>query len=224
MNDRRRKRHALAACLLLIGLLALGAGTFAALRYGREIHTRLRYGIKTVHSPIDQNGNGLDDLTDLVRGARAYIRTQPEYVDSYYAGGYPPDGEGVCTDVIWRAFQAAGYDLKAMLDEDVRRAPAAYSIQSIDTNIDFRRVANLRVFFERSGCQSLPTDLSDWSQWQPGDVVVFDGHIAILSDRRGKDGRPFILHHAGYGAFEEDALDYKPILAHFRWIILPESQ
>ena len=33
-----------------------------------------------------------------------------------------------------------------------------------------------------------------------------------------------ILHHAGYGAFEEDALDYKPILAHFRWIILPESQ
>ena len=69
-----------------------------------------------MHSPIDRNGNGLDDLTDLVRGARAYIRTQPEYVDSYYAGGYPPEGEGVCTDVIWRAFQAAGYDLKAMLD------------------------------------------------------------------------------------------------------------
>lgn len=222
MSDKRKKRHALAACLLFIGLLALG--TFAALRYGQEIHTRLRFGIQTVHSPIDRNGNGLDDLTDLVRGARAYIRTQPEYVDSYYAGGYPPEGEGGCTDVIWRAFQAAGYDLKAMLDEDVRRDPAAYSIQSIDTNIDFRRVANLRVFFERSGCQALSTDLVDWSQWQPGDIVVFNGHIAIVSDRRNKDGRPFILHHAGYGAFEEDALDYKPILAHFRWTGLPESQ
>ena len=162
---------------------AWGWGTLAALRYGQEIHTRLRFGIQTVHSPIDRNGNGLDDLTDLVRGARAYIRTQPEYVDSYYAGGYPPEGEGVCTDVIWRAFQAAGYDLKAMLDEDVRRDPVAYSIQSIDTNIDFRRVANLRVFFERSGCQALSTDLVDWSQWQPGDIVVFNGHIAIVSDR-----------------------------------------
>ena len=111
-----------------------------------------------------------------------------------------------------------------MVDEDIRRAPAAYAIQSIDTNIDFRRVANLRVFFERSGCQALPTDLVDWSQWQPGDIVVFDGHIAIVSDRRNEDGRPFILHHAGYGAFEEDALDYKPILAHFRWTGLPESQ
>ena len=30
--------------------------------------------------------------------------------------------------------------------------------------------------------------------------------------------------HNGYGAFEEDALDYKPILAHFRWTGLPESQ
>ena len=84
-------------------------------------------------------------------------------------------------------------------------------------------MTNLRVFFERSGCQALPTDLSDWSQWQPGDIVVFDGHIAIVSDRRNKDGRPFILHHAGYGAFEEDALDYKPILAHFRWVGLPDS-
>lgn len=83
-------------------------------------------------------------------------------------------------------------------------------------------MANLRVFFERSGCQALTTDLSDWSQWQPGDIVVFDGHIAILSDRRNTDGRPFILHYAGCGAFEEDALDYKLILTHFRWIIEPQ--
>lgn len=217
MKEQRKKRRALAACLLCIGLLA--AGTLVTLRYGREIETRLRFGIRTVHSPTDQNGNGLDDLTDLLRGARAYIRTQPAYVDGYYAGGYPPEGEGVCTDVIWRAFLAAGYDLKAMVDEDIRRAPSAYPLSgTIDSNIDFRRVNNLRVFFERSGCQALTTELSDWSEWQPGDIVVFEGHIAIVSDRRNAEGRPYILHHAGYGPFEEDALDYKPIVAHFRWI------
>lgn len=101
MSDKRRKRHARSACLLFIGLLALG--TFLALRYGREIHVRLRFGIKTVHSSIDRNG--LDDLTWCA--VRPYIRTRPECVAPCCAGGYPP--EGICTDVIWRTFHAAGW-------------------------------------------------------------------------------------------------------------------
>ena len=32
----------------------------------------------------------------------------------------PPDTEGVCTDVIWRAFKNAGYSLKDMVDEDIK--------------------------------------------------------------------------------------------------------
>lgn len=203
--------------LLLAALLGALAWLYA--RHGRELYTWLRFGIRTVHSPLDANANGLDDLADLVEGARAYIRTQPEYRDGYYDGGYPPEGEGVCTDVIWHAFQAAGYDLKAMVDEDIRSAPDAYPLGgTIDANIDFRRVVNLNVFFSRSGCQQLTCELGSWAEWQPGDIVVFDGHIAILSDRRNAEGRPFIIHHAGYGAFEEDALDYKPILAHYRWV------
>lgn len=219
MKRKRKMRRALAACLTLGLLLALGAlGRYLA-ENGRALCVRLRFGIETVISPLDANQNGRDDLTDLVLGAREYILTQPEYVDGYYAGGYPPEGEGVCTDVIWHAFLAAGYDLKALVDEDIRRATDAYPLSGqIDTNIDFRRVANLLVFFERSGCQKLSCELGDWAEWQPGDIVIFEGHIALVSDRRNDEGRPFILHHAGYGAFEEDALDYKKIVGHYRWI------
>ena len=41
--------------------------------------------------------------------------------DKYYSGGYPPDSEGVCTDVIWRALKNAGYSLKDMVDADMQR-------------------------------------------------------------------------------------------------------
>lgn len=215
---RTRRRLLRAVCLLLLAACLCAGGLLVA-RHGREIETWLRFGIRTVHSQVDANQNGRDDLADLVLGARAYILTQPEYRDGYYDGGYPPEGEGVCTDVIWHAFQAAGYDLKALVDADIRSAPGEYPLKDgqIDTNIDFRRVVNLNVFFARSGCQQLTCELGDWAEWQPGDIVIFEGHIALISDRRNEEGRPYILHHAGYGAFEEDALDYKPILAHYRW-------
>ena len=219
MARKQKKRRALTACLVFGLLLALGAGGWYLREHGRALYVRLRFGIETVTSPLDANRNGRDDLTDLVLGAREYILTQPEYVDGYYAGGYPPEGEGVCTDVIWHAFFAAGYDLKALVDEDIRRATDAYPLSGqIDTNIDFRRVTNLLVFFERSGCQKLSCETGDWAEWQPGDIVIFEGHIALVSDRRNDEGRPDILHHAGYGAFEEDALDYKTIVGHYRWI------
>jgi uncharacterized protein YijF (DUF1287 family) len=29
----------------------------------------------------------------------------------------------------------------------------------------------------------------------PGDIVLYDGHIAICSDRRNSRGLPYIIHH-----------------------------
>lgn len=69
----------------------------------------------------DKDGDGINDLDDILQGARKDAVNRPAYRSAYYAGGYPPDDEGVCSDVVWRAFKNAGYDLKAMIDVDIRR-------------------------------------------------------------------------------------------------------
>ncbi|MHC1719990.1 MAG: DUF1287 domain-containing protein [Clostridiaceae bacterium] len=178
------------------------------------------FGITVAKSQNDCNNNGIDDYTDILLGARADADNRPRYRSDYYQGGYPPDTEGVCTDVIWRAFKNAGYLLKDMVDEDIENNVDDYPRVngSPDPNIDFRRVPNLKVFFERHAL-SLTLDPEKTDQWQPGDIVTYgDKHIAIVSDRRNKDGRPYIIHNLGQYNREEDALTSKVISGHFRFI------
>ena len=137
-------------------------------------------------------------------------------------GGYPPDNEGVCTDVIWRAFKNAGYSLKDLVDEDIKNNTSAYyRVENRpDPNIDFRRVPNLKVYFERNAI-NLTTDINQIEEWQPGDIVVFgSNHIAIISDKRNKKGIPYIIHNANQPQREEDALEfwnkYNEITGHYR--------
>ena len=66
------------------------------------------FGIATLHSRTDYNANGVDDYTDFLLGARRDAENHPQYDGAYYDGGYPPEDIGVCTDVVWRAFRAAG--------------------------------------------------------------------------------------------------------------------
>ena len=204
---------------LLIIILAVLLATIllCVILRGQEILMLMRFGVFTVHSAHDADHDFIDDATDFMLSARKYIETQPIYDSTYFTGGYPPEDRGVCTDVIWRGLQGAGYDFKAMIDQDIAENPSAYPLPGgmPDINIDFRRVVNLRVYFERHW-QSLTVDMTDIGQWQPGDVVVYDGHVAVVSDKRNESGYPYIIHHAGYGPFEEDALDYKPILGHYR--------
>lgn len=164
-----------------------------------------------VKSPTDYNGNGIDDTTDIVIGARKDAEAEPAYDDGYYAGGYPPADRGACTDLVWRAFREAGYDLKAMVDADVAAHPQAYRAVAPkpDPNIDFRRTGVLDVFFKRYG-QSLTTDPTDHAQWQPGDIVTFETtkHIAVVSDRASRvTGTPYLLHNMGVPGRDNDYLD-----------------
>ena len=101
----------------------------------------------------DKDGDGNLDLEDIIEGARLDVVNKSRYKDAYYSGGYPPEDEGVCTDLIWRAFQNAGYDLKAMMDKDIRENESKYPriTGAPDPNIDFRRVPNHIVFFSRFG-------------------------------------------------------------------------
>ena len=211
---RRRKRWLpVLLTLLLVMVLATTGYLFLP-----EAWAYVRHGVKTVRSGSDYDHDLLDDSMDMMLGARFYVWTQPVYDDSYVSGGYPPEGRGVCTDVIWKAFRAAGYDLKAMVDADIAGNPSAYPLPGgvADPNIDFRRVVNLEVFLRRHAL-TLTTDADEIDQWQPGDMVIYHGHVAMLSDRRNAEGVPYIIHHTGRGAFEEDKLTYQRIIGHYRW-------
>lgn len=185
--------------------------------YSDKVYSAEDFGITELYSENDADGDSVDDYHDIMLGARAYIETSPKYKSEYYEGGYPDDGIGVCTDVIWRAFMAAGYDLKSLVDTDIAENPSSYTtIETPDPNIDFRRVKNLKIFFDRNA-EVLSDELDDPADWQPGDIVVFKNHIAVCSDKRSADGIPFIIHHDGRGAREADDIGSYNIVGHYRW-------
>jgi len=173
------------------------------------------FGIETYKSLVDKDGDGIDDQTDFLQSVRNYIATKPKYKSKYYRTGYPDDGFGVCTDVIAFGLRGAGYDLMELVNADIKANKKIYQVDVVDKNIDFRRVNNLRIFFERNA-KSLTTDLTDIKEWQGGDIIVFKTHIGVVSDKRNWRGIPFIIHNGGFH-FEEDILEYRTdIVGHFR--------
>ncbi len=221
-SDTRSPRRLGFLAKLLLGLLLLIGAASAILLWPERYYTGEELGIMELYSDHDEDGDGLDDLTDLVLGARAYIATDPHYKSKYYDGGYPDDGLGVCTDVIWQAFMAAGYPLKDLVDADIRQAPDAYPFIPIpDGNIDFRRVNTLDTFFRRHA-QVLSNDFDNPEEWQGGDIVVFGDreHIGLCSDRRNRDGIPFLIHHGNpvEDAVERNQMYRHPVTGHFRWV------
>lgn len=184
----------------------------------RKTYSAEDFGITTVTSSIDRNRNGVDDYTDILLGARQDALSHPKYDGRYFDGGYPPDNIGVCTDVIWRAFKNAGYCLRDMIDKDIQLRPEAYpNVTSRDINIDFRRVANLKVFFEEYAV-SLTLDPDGIEEWQPGDIVIFnDDHIGIISDKRNSHGVAYVIHNAGQPVREENYLSRSTITGHYRF-------
>lgn len=186
----------------------------------RRLPDRYSGKIPAYVSELDQDADGIDDQTDILQSAWEYLATRPEYKSRYYDGGYPDDGYGVCTDVVAFALKGAGYDLSALVDHDIRTNYDDYNVETPDANIDFRRVRNLLVYFQHHAL-SLSTDPNETSEWQGGDIVVFNEHIGIVSDRRNRFGVPYLIHH--YGPFqryyEEDVLSMRTdILGHYRFI------
>ena len=173
------------------------------------------FNIKTYTSLIDKDNDGIDDQTDILNNVYEYIKTNPKYKSKYYASGYPDDGYGVCTDVVAFGLKGAGYDLMELVNEDIKNN---YNIDTIDKNIDFRRVQNLKIYFENNAI-SLTTDIYDIESWQGGDIVIFQNHIGIVSNNRNKNGVAFIIHHANpfQKYYEEDILESRDdIIGHYR--------
>ena len=198
-------------------------GAFIVLKYfgllPEKTYSAKKFNIETIQSSTDFDGDGIDDYTDLMLGARLDAKNHPTYDGTYYEGGYPPEDIGVCTDVVWRAFKNAGYCLKDMVDMDVAAHVEDYPrVERPDPNIDFRRVKNLRVYFNKYAI-SLTTDINQIEEWQPGDIVIFgaDKHIGIVSDKRNSDGQPYILHNGGQPNREEDYLKRSEVTGHYRF-------
>jgi uncharacterized protein len=195
---------------------------------GKQTNT---LNIPRIELDSDYDNDGIKDLDDIIEGARKDAKNKPRYKSAYYSGGYPPDDEGVCTDTIWRALDNAGYNLKKMLDKDIKDNIKDYPRVNgkPDPNIDFRRVLNLIPFFKKYATNLTIKvklgNVKNLTEWQGGDIVVYGkpvNHIAIISDIRRKDGVPYIIHNGSPYTKEEDALLYwhnnvSPIIHHFRF-------
>jgi uncharacterized protein YijF (DUF1287 family) len=174
--------------------------------------------------------SGSPFLDKLVEAAIERTSHEVRYDQSYFKIDYPngdvPEGVGVCTDEVIRAYRAVGVDLQREVHEDMERDFAAYprkwGLKKTDSNIDHRRVPNLSVFFEQQGA-SLP--VSDTARdYKPGDVVTWDlgggmTHIGIVVNvpSDADETRLQIVHNIGAGPRMEDVLFGWKITGHYRY-------
>ena len=166
----------------------------------------------------------------VANSARAQVGVTTSYDPAYTRIAYPngdvPKERGVCTDVVVRAFRAAGVDLQVKVHEDMRanfRAyPRNWGLRRPDSNIDHRRVPNLQRFFQRQGHAVAVSARA--SEYRTGDVVSWKlpnglDHIGVVSSTRvggGPESRPLVVHNIGAGAREEDVLFAWPQTGHYR--------
>ncbi len=213
-----KKRLILIFVLLFVLLLVL---TYLLYLFNFIPHVKYNndyFNIKTYISSIDKDNDGIDDQTDILQNVRIYISTKPKYKSKYYSTGYPNDEYGVCTDVVAFGLKDAGYDLMKLVNEDINNNRIDYNVDVVDKNIDFRRVRNLKAYFDNNAIP-LTTDISKIEEWQGGDIIVFEKHIGIVSDKRNKDGIPFVIHLANphQKFYEEDILELRnDIIGHYR--------
>lgn len=161
-----------------------------------------------------------DSAANLRRQSVVY---DPSYFRIPYPNGDVPEGKGVCTDVVIRAYRKMGIDLQKEVHQDMQRDFARYpqnwGLSRPDPNIDHRRVPNLMCYFERYGKVLART--KNPKDYRPGEIVCWDLgggilHIGLLSPYYSSDGkRPLVMHNIGGGQVLEDMLfDYK-IIGHY---------
>ena len=147
------------------------------------------------------------------------------YVSIPYPNGDVPAGQGVCTDVIVRAYRKLGIDLQKEVHIDMKsnfsNYPKTWGLKNTDTNIDHRRVPNLETFFTRKG-QKL-TISKDAADYKTGEMVTWMiggkmPHIGIITHLKTRDGkRPLIVHNVGGGQVLEDCLFMYEIVGRYKF-------
>lgn len=166
---------------------------------------------------------------NLVVAAKELTRDYVVYDASYFSISYPngdiPEGKGVCTDVVIRAYRKLGVDLQKEVHEDMKEHfddyPKIWGLTTTDKNIDHRRVPNLMKFFDRFGETKVISRNPE--DYDPGDIVCWNlggaiTHIGIVIDQKSSDGkRNLVVHNIGSGQVVEDMLfDFK-IIGHYSY-------
>jgi uncharacterized protein YijF (DUF1287 family) len=172
---------------------------------------------------------------NLVAAAYKRLESKVTYDGSYIGITYPngdvPANIGVCTDVVIRAYRTIGIDLQQLVHEDMKSAFSAYpskrmwGLKRTDSNIDHRRVPNLRAFFKRKG-EVLKVS-KNGEDYKPGDLVTWTlgaglPHIGIVVDKKHwLSGNPMIVHNVGQGPKLDDFLFSFKITGHYRYAPQP---
>ncbi len=171
----------------------------------------------------------VDFYDQLADSAETLAFDEVSYDPGYYSIEYPngdvPEGKGVCTDVVIRAYRKFGIDLQKEVHEDMSanfgHYPNHWGLTTTDKNIDHRRVPNLMKYFERHG-KMLPIS-SEPEDYLPGDIVCWNlggatTHIGIVTNEPSNDGKTLkVVHNIGAGQVIEDMLfDYR-IIGHYRY-------
>jgi len=171
-------------------------------------------------------------LSKLNNAALGRLKSRVRYDGSYVKIGYPwgdvPANIGVCTDVVIRSYRKLGIDLQQQVHQDMSAAFYNYpnlskwKLKAPDTNIDHRRVVNLRKFFARRGA-ALPITRNPYD-YKPGDLVTWIvgpsfPHIGIVVNKptRADPRRMMIVHNIAEGPKMEDILFRFPITGHYRY-------
>lgn len=185
----------------------------------------LLIGLLFVAPAIGQTDYGLK----VAAAAQEITHDHVIYNGSYFSIPYP-DGDvpatyGVCTDVVIRTYRKLGLDLQKEVHEDMKahfsQYPKNWGLKKTDTNIDHRRVPNLRKFFERKGLSIAITQKAD--DYLPGDIVSWTlsnglTHIGVVSKTKSKDQKKYLMvHNIGAGQVLEDCLFNFKITGHYRY-------
>lgn len=188
--------------------------------------------------PIEEIPKEYTFSEQLVQAALERTTHDVTYDGRYLKIDYPmgdvPDSIGVCTDVVIRSYRQLGIDLQQLVHEDIRQHFKLYPNQKRwgltrpDTNIDHRRVPNLRIFFSRHGESLAVTD--DPVDYLPGDLVTWQlndkmVHIGIVSDEKGliSPDQYLIIHNIGRGPELGDILFDFEVTGHYRYGFTIES-
>ena len=184
-------------------------------------------------SPKLEKSQKYGSFTNKLSGAAlGRLSSKVTYNGSYVKIAYPwgdvPSNIGVCTDVVIRSYRKLGIDLQQQVHQDMSAAfnaypnPRKWGLSRPDTNIDHRRVYNLRAFFARRGA-GLPIT-NNPTDYRPGDLVTWMvgpdlPHIGVVVDKpsRADPKRKMIVHNIANGPQMEDILFRFPISGHYRY-------
>ena len=220
-----RTRHILACTVLVVSLS--GCRQSQDVVSSASLAQTVEYNAPALPAANQRAATKAEKIVARARQeAERAVTYDAEYRDLSYPNGDPPETKGACTDVVIRAYRAAGYDLQRLIHEDMRRNfsryPQSYGLKRPDHNIDHRRVPNQMTFLRRHG-RALPigTTGAAVQSWMPGDIVYWKldsglDHCGIISDRRGATGLPLVIHNLSV-AREEDCLAAWKITGHFRY-------